>query len=247
MALQEELKKQGDFLFKNRSYLPLIILLIGLGVYINTEYLGIEEATETWFTKSYKFICLGICLFGLLIRIITVGHSPKNTSGRNTKEGQIADVLNTTGLYSLVRHPLYVGNFFIWLGVAMLTENSWFIIAFILFYAFYYERIMYAEESFLRNKFGKHYLDWANNVPAFIPTFKNYKRHRHSFRIKKVLKKEKNGLTAIFLLFWFFEFIGETVENRKIVMEYDFWFYSALVSLMIYFILKTMKKRKLLN
>lgn len=247
MALQEELKKQGDFLFKNRSYLPLIILLIGLGVYINTEYLGNEEVTENWFSESFEFICLGTCLFGLLIRIVTVGHSPKNTSGRNTTEGQIADVLNTTGLYSLVRHPLYVGNFFMWLGVAMLTENYWFIIAFILFYAFYYERIMYAEESFLRTKFGEQYLNWAKDIPAFIPSFKNYKKHKHPFSVKKVLKQEKNGIAAIFLLFWLFEFIGEIIENKKFVMEYDFWFYSALVSLNIYLALKVMKKSKLLE
>ena len=117
MALQEELKTQGDFLFRNRSYLPLIVLVIGLGVYISTKYYEIDSATETGFTESYELICLGVCLLGLLIRIITVGHSPKNTSGRNTKEGQIADVLNTTGMYSVVRHPLYVGNFFMWLGV----------------------------------------------------------------------------------------------------------------------------------
>lgn len=247
MALQEELKTQGDFLFKNRSYLPLIILIVGLGVYINTEYFESKAEIETWFSESYEFICLGICLFGLLIRIITVGHSPKNTSGRNTKDGQIADVLNTTGLYSLVRHPLYVGNFFMWLGVAMLTANTWFIIAFVLFYAFYYERIMYAEESFLRTKFGNQYLNWAKDVPAFIPTFKGYKKHRHRFNIKKVLKKEKNGFAAVFLLFWLFEFVGETVEQKKISLEYDFWFYAALLSLAVYLILKILKKKNLLN
>ena len=242
MALQEEFKKQGDFLFKNRSYLPLVILVVGLGVYINTEFLEIQEDQENWVSESYEFICLGICLLGLLVRIITVGHSPKNTSGRNTKDGQIADVLNTTGLYSLVRHPLYVGNFFMWLGIAMLTQNTWFIIAFILFYAFYYERIMYAEESFLRTKFGDQYLEWAKNVPAFIPKFKKYERHQHSFSLKKVLKKEKNGFAAIFLLFWVFEFVGEIVEKRKIILEYDFWFFCALTALITYFILKILKK-----
>ena len=34
----------------------------------------------------------------------------KNTSGRNTHD-QVADSLNTSGIYSIVRHPLYVGNF----------------------------------------------------------------------------------------------------------------------------------------
>lgn len=246
MALQEEFKTQGDFLFKHRSYLPLIILTIGMGVFMQTEYYEIE-GSESWFEEFYEIICLFICLFGLFVRIITVGHTPKNTSGRNTKQGQIADVLNTSGMYSLVRHPLYVGNFFMWLGVAMLTENLWFIIAFVLFYAFYYERIMYAEESFLRKKFGDVYLDWAKNVPAFMPNFKNYQRNIHPFNLKKVLKKEKNGLAAIFLLFWLFEIVGELVEEKKLVIEYGFWFYAAITATVLYLVLKIMKKRKMLD
>ena len=141
MALQEELKTQGDFLFKNRSYLPLIFLVVGIMVFAYKEYNEIETP-NTWLEESYEYVCLFVSLFGLLIRIITVGHTPKGTSGRNTKEGQLADELNTTGIYSLVRHPLYLGNFFMWLGVAMLTENVWFTVAFLLLYAFYYERIM---------------------------------------------------------------------------------------------------------
>jgi len=82
---------------------------------------------------------------GLFIRAYAVGHTPANTSGRNTKE-QLADELNTTGIYSMVRHPLYLGNFFMWLGAAVLTKNGWFIVAFILLYWIYYERIMFAEE-----------------------------------------------------------------------------------------------------
>jgi len=194
MALQEELKTQGDFLFKNRSYLPLIILVIGLSVFIHSEYQN--KIIDNRIPELFNYIWLSISLFGLYIRVVTVAHTPKNTSGRNTKEGQIAEQLNTTGIYSIVRHLLYLGNFFMWLGVAMLTNNTWFVIAFILLYAFYYERIMYAEESFLIQKFGDTYLDWAKNTPAFIPSFKYYQKAKYPFSIKKALKKEKNGLAG---------------------------------------------------
>jgi len=246
MALQEELKTQGDYLFKNRGHLPLLILGIGLLVYVHTEYYEIESP-ETWFSESFEFLCLGVSLFGLFIRIITVGHTPKHTSGRNTKKGQVAHELNTSGIYSVVRHPLYLGNFFMWLGVAMLTENVWFTIAFVFFYAFYYERIMYAEENFLRNKFGHSYLSWAADVPAFIPSIKNYVRPKYAFSIKKVLKKEKNGLCAIFLLFWIFDFVGDLIEEDTFEFEIGFWFYGALITAFVYLILKVMKKRKLLD
>jgi len=243
MALQEELKTQGDFLFKNRSYLPLIILVIGLSVFIHSEYQN--KIIDNRIPELFNYIWLSISLFGLYIRVVTVAHTPKNTSGRNTKEGQIAEQLNTTGIYSIVRHLLYLGNFFMWLGVAMLTNNTWFVIAFILLYAFYYERIMYAEESFLIQKFGDTYLDWAKNTPAFIPSFKYYQKAKYPFSIKKALKKEKNGLAAVFLIFWVFSFTGKMVKGKAI--EFEFWFYGALASTMIYIVLKIVKKQKLLD
>ena len=243
MALQEELKTQGDFLFKNRSYLPLIILVIGLSVFIHSEYQN--KIIDNRIPELFNYIWLSISLFGLYIRVVTVAHTPKNTSGINTKEGQIAEQLNTTGIYSIVRHPLYLGNFFMWLGVAMLTNSTWFVIAFILLYALYYERIMYAEESFLIQKFGDTYLDWAKNTPAFIPSFKYYQKAKYPFSIKKALKKEKNGLAAVFLIFWVFSFTGKMVKGKAI--EFDFWFYGALASTMIYIVLKIVKKQKLLD
>ncbi len=245
MALLEEFKSQGDFLFRYRSFLPLIILVFGYGVFLQTEYYSSHE--ESVFEDVYDFICLGVSLFGLFIRVIIVGHTPPNTSGRCTEEGQVADSLNTTGMYSMSRHPLYLGNFFMWLGVAMLTKNIWFLVAFVLFYYLYYERIMYAEESFLRNKFGATYLEWASKVPAFIPSLKNYKKNEYAFQLKKVLRQEKNGLAAVFLLFWFFELSGEFIEEKKIVIEHDFWFYAAIISVVLYVILKIMKRKRLLG
>lgn len=241
MALQEELKVQGDYLFKHRSFLPIIILVIGMAVFIISELRG-SASPDRCISNSYDYICLAVSLFGLLIRIITVGRTPKNTSGRNTRGGQIADELNSTGIYSTVRHPLYLGNFFMWLGVAMLTQNAWFVIAFILFYAFYYERIMYAEEAFLRNKFGKQYLDWAEGVPAIIPSFKNHVRAKYPFSLRKVLLKEKNGLWAVFLLFWIFMLIRDYIANGSFVLNYSFWFYGAIISTIIYLILKVIKR-----
>jgi len=246
MSLQSEMQTQGNFLFRNRSYLPLIFLLTGLSVYLFGKYNEIK-ISEKFNDEYFEFLCLGICFIGLFIRIHIVGHTPPNTSGRNTKAGQVADELNTTGLYSIVRHPLYVGNFFMWLGIAMLTENFWFTIAFVLLYVIYYERIMYAEEQFLIGKFGNEYTDWSKITPAFIPNFKLYKKPRYSFNLKKIIKKEKNGLVAIFALFWLFKWAGDALKNGITYFELSGWFYAAITTGILYFILKVMKKQKMLD
>lgn len=242
MALQEELERQGDWLFQHRSKLPLVILFIGTILYIRTEIYP-----ETFFLENtpyeiyFERACLLISFCGLAIRIYTVGHTPANTSGRNT-QGQLADNLNTTGIYSLVRHPLYLGNFFMWLGIALLTGNFWFIIAFCLLYWIYYERIMFTEEQFLRRKFGSVYLDWAEKTPVFFPafSFRKFIKPEYPFSWKKVLKKEKNGLSALFLIFAFFDVTGELIENQT---KFDYTILALCVLTgLLYLILKYLKK-----
>lgn len=242
MALQEEFETQGNKLFKYRSYLPLIVLFIGVILYLRTEL-----HPETFILKGtsyeifYEMFALFISLIGFSIRVHTVGHTPKNTSGRNTKEGQVADTLNTTGIYSIVRHPLYLGNFLMWLGPAMLTGHFWFIISFVLFFWLYYERIMYAEEQFLRNKFGKEYLDWSKNVPAFVPNFENYKKSNLPFSWRKVLKKEKNGLFGLFLIFCVFDLSGELIKNET---NYNYFLIAmSILTGLSYIILKYLKMK----
>lgn len=240
MALQEELEVQGNWLFKYRSFLPLIILVIGVALHIQAEiYTDTFVLKNTPYEIYYEMFALLIGLIGLGVRIYTVGHTPKNTSGRNTTEGQVADVLNTTGIYSIVRHPLYVGNFLMWLSPAMLTGNLWFIVAFCLFYWVYYERIMYAEEQFLRKKFGKSYLDWSDNVPAFIPKLKGFQPSNLPFSWRKVLSKEKNGLFALFLIFSVFDIIGEVIQGEQ---NYNYFLIGVtLLTGLLYAVLKYLK------
>jgi protein-S-isoprenylcysteine O-methyltransferase Ste14 len=163
MALVHELENSGNWLFKRRSWLPVILVMAGIVM----MYLGNRQAIL--FDLRDELIFLGVSLFGEVIRIFTVGFTPKNTSGRNTVNGQLADELNVTGIYSILRHPLYLGNLFMWLGPVLFLRSVWFTIVFGLIYWIYYERIMFAEEQFLRRKFGEIYDKWSESVGSFIP------------------------------------------------------------------------------
>ena len=241
MALIEEFEEEGIWLFRYRSLLPVIILIIGALLFLRSEmYPGVFSLHNTSYEIYYEMFCLFVSLIGLGIRIYTVGYTPKNTSGRNTKQ-QVADTLNTSGIYSIVRHPLYLGNFFMWFGLALLTGNIWFILVFCFVYWLYYERIMFAEEQFLRRKFGDEYLEWANFVPAFIPKFSKFSKSGLTFSWKKVLKQEKNGLAAIFLIFCMFDIAGELIE-KDTHFNY-FLIVGAFLTLFMYVVLKYLKKR----
>lgn len=241
MALIEELKSQGEFLFKHRSYLPLILLVAGLFTRIWVSEYGVAEGLEL-FVRYMEDFALVVGLSGLLIRIITVGYTPKNTSGRNTSEGQVADTLNTTGAYSLIRNPLYLGNYLMWLAISMLTGSIWFVIFFSLIFWIYYERIIFAEEAFLREKFGRKYLEWTGKVPPFLPRTLNWNAPDLQFSWKKVLKKEKNGLFALFLVFYIFEVVHISVSGHSIQFPVNWLLYATAITGMTYLVLKFLKR-----
>jgi len=171
MALVHELERSGNWLFRRRSWLPVVFIAAGIaGLYLTNRQAIIFNLTP-------ELIFLGISLLGEAVRIYTVGHAAKNTSGRNTTAGQIADELNTTGIYSLVRHPLYIGNFLMWLGPVLFVRSLVFLILFILVYWLYYERIMFAEEQFsLKSVLKREYNSFINIFLIFtlLDLFRNY-------------------------------------------------------------------------
>jgi protein-S-isoprenylcysteine O-methyltransferase Ste14 len=200
MALIHSLEKNGNFLFKYRGQIPVVLFLCSIPVVLSMDYTFLFSNSNTEWVLL--LCCVLISLLGQVIRAIAIGTSNKHTSGRNTKE-QVAEALNTKGIYSTVRHPLYLGNYFMWLGIVVYTFSIWFSIAFSLFFWLYYERIMFAEERFLERKFGESYLSWSMKVPPFIPSFKNYIKTDIPFSMKTILRREYSGITATVIGFLF--------------------------------------------
>jgi protein-S-isoprenylcysteine O-methyltransferase Ste14 len=236
MALVHEFEKSGNWLFKRRSWLPVIIIVAGIIV----MYLTNRQAILFSLRKELAF--LGISLAGEAIRIFSVGFAPGNTSGRNTSAGQIADQLNVTGAYSLVRHPLYVGNFLMWMGPVLFLRSFVFTVIFILVYWLYYERIMFAEEQFLRSKFGDVYDKWSENVKAFIPRFKGYIKPSLPFSLRNVLNREYNSFVNIFLIFTLLDLFRNYFLSERIFLT-PLWIYTSISAGMIWLIIRIIRKK----
>ncbi|MBM3184603.1 MAG: DUF1295 domain-containing protein, partial [Chlamydiae bacterium] len=188
-------------------------------------------------TLSQELFCFGISNLGLCIRIFTIGYVPAGTSGRNTAL-QIAKTLNTKGIYSIIRHPLYLGNFFMWLGLACMTGNLWFVSFFILLFWLYYERIMFAEEAFLQRTFDEIFLNWAKNTPAIIPRFSLWKKPDLPFSFRHVLRREYPGFFALILSFVYFHALRE-----KTIDIAPFWKKTLVVGIVAYIVFRTLKKK----
>ena len=239
MALIEEFEKTGNWLFKGRSFFPLVLYVFMAAIigFEQDTYFQSFDATAAW-------VCIAISLFGQYIRALTIGYTPRGTSGRNTKDGQIAEVLNTKGMYSLVRHPLYLGNYFMWLGIMVYVGNAWFVVVCSLIYWLYYERIMFAEEGFLRGKFGQSYLDWSLDVTSFWPRNLRWKAPDVDFSLRNVLKREYNGFFAIFVSMAVISAGKNAVRGAEEWADIlvPFWQYTLLVTFGIFFTLRSLKR-----
>jgi protein-S-isoprenylcysteine O-methyltransferase Ste14 len=234
--LREEFESTGNWLFRWRSYLPLVIIGLFLFALHEYEYLGNSEKID----HLWEVFCLIISFFGLGIRIFTIGYTPKRTSGRNTRK-HVAETLNTKGMYSVVRNPLYLGNFFMGLGIALFAYLWWLTIIYILIFWLYYERIIFAEEAYLINKFGNEYLEWANSTPVFIPKLSKYQKPDLPFSLRNVLKREYNGFFEVILVLFILETVGEIYAEGK--FDFDLgWLLLLGIGFTIWLVLRSLKK-----
>jgi protein-S-isoprenylcysteine O-methyltransferase Ste14 len=239
MAMIEELERSGNWLFRGRSYFPLALYAL-MAVVIGMKWDPLFREFDT----VIALCCIAVSMLGLVIRALTIGYTPRGTSGRNTKAGQVAEVLNTKGMYSLVRHPLYLGNFFMWLGIMIYVGNLWFTVVCCLLYWLYYERIMFAEEGYLRVKFGQSYLDWSVDVPSFWPRNLKWKSPDVDFSVRNVLKREYNGFFAVFLSLALVS-AGKTYIHMTTDWEAlldPFWQKALIGSFAVFFTLRSLKR-----
>lgn len=197
MYHQLELARSGEALFKIRGkYLGYVSGLSIVIAYFNGAMgpFSSDAANMAWFC-----VALAVAGAGAVLRLITSGHAALGTSGSN-KVAAIASQLNTTGPYSLVRNPLYLGRIINFTGIAMLS-GSWVYGALTFFVSvLVYERISVYEEEFLRKEFGEAHSQWAEEVPFLMPRLHGWKKPKYPFWIQRCIKREEKKilwLTAV--------------------------------------------------
>jgi protein-S-isoprenylcysteine O-methyltransferase Ste14 len=145
---------------------------------------------------------------GFTLRCLTVGFTPNGTSGRSTTAPS-AVTLNTAGMYSIVRNPLYLANGIMWLGVALSTASGWFTAVTVLTYWLYIERVISAEEVFLDEQFGERYRAWVAQTPCFLPRLSQWLPPDRPFSLRAVVRREYHCVVAVASAFTFVELVSD--------------------------------------
>lgn len=159
--------KNQEPLFKRfvQYWLPLIIavLLLGPGEWFGHSWLR-ENFIEH--TDLVGTIGLSISLTGAIIACTSRYTLGKNWSLSVQEKEDHRLVQN--GIYKLVRHPIYTGLLFLFLGNVIIVGDYRGIIAIlIVFISFWFK--LKKEEKLLSETFGLRYIEYKKRTKALIP------------------------------------------------------------------------------
>jgi protein-S-isoprenylcysteine O-methyltransferase Ste14 len=142
----------GAVLFRNRGWLPVPFLAVPLLV-------PGEQRPTTWVAGAL------LVAVGEAVRLAGVAAAGTVTRRRSREVQRLV----TYGIFAWMRNPLYVGNFFAWLGVTVASGVLWFLPLAAVLFAVEYTFIVRYEEGVLESIFGDEYLAYKRRTPRWIP------------------------------------------------------------------------------
>lgn len=109
-----------------------------------------------------RVIGYGAGVAGLLIAAWAIATMVRARA--NVLPNRPATRLVTTGPFRIWRHPIYMADVLILLGLAQLTLNVWFVVAAVLFAMAVYTLAIGPEERHLEAEFGSAYMEWRSRT-----------------------------------------------------------------------------------
>jgi protein-S-isoprenylcysteine O-methyltransferase Ste14 len=148
----------GSFLkwiFKNRGVLmvpPIIFAVLCTWSEIESDLVACSVGGALFIT-------------GMFLRIWTQMHLHYRLN--------VSKVLTTTGPYSYVRNPVYIGNTIMLVGVVIISRLLWFAPAMLVYCAIVYNLAVRFEETRLLAKYGNAYAEYLIKVPRWVPRWRS--------------------------------------------------------------------------
>jgi protein-S-isoprenylcysteine O-methyltransferase Ste14 len=159
---KEKTKEKIEFIdnIQNIANLGVFLLLgaqlFGLSLLPFSSHMALLER------GGFGLVCIGfiICIFAR----ISLG-----TNWANSYEFQIKEnhELVTHGIYQYIRHPIYIGLFFMLVGGELVVQSYLVFVYMCILGGMYWQGRR--EEVLLKNHFGKTYYDYMKRSKMFIP------------------------------------------------------------------------------
>lgn len=150
----------GEYAFGDMG--QLILLVTFLIVWIADSFVFKYSTFLTRYISNYVRVPIALTI--LTISGLLAGFGLNTVFGKTREEPQVI----TTGVFSIVRHPIYLGSILLYLGFILLSLSLLSVLVWILIIVFYYMISRY-EEKLLTQRFGSAYEGYKKKVSMLFP------------------------------------------------------------------------------
>jgi protein-S-isoprenylcysteine O-methyltransferase Ste14 len=142
--------------------------LITLGYFLSFS-IGATKTGRVYPWNTFFAIGAALAITGLVIRVYSMLTLKRYFTYTVAKVDD--QQLVETGLYQFIRHPGYLGQLMIFLGVSISLSNWLSFLAMLIPIAIGYGYRIRVEERFMLEQFGKKYSDYQKRTKRIIPLF----------------------------------------------------------------------------
>jgi len=161
-------KRKSNLTTSNdKGSLRLLYGSITFGYFLSFA-IGITKLGRIYYWNTFFAIGMSLFVIGLMIRIYSI------LTLRQFFIYSVAKVENheiiETGLYKFIRHPGYLGQLTIFLGISISISNWLSIFAMMIPVLVGYLYRIKVEEGFMTEQMGENYINYQNRTKKIIPT-----------------------------------------------------------------------------
>lgn len=146
-------------------YAVSCLLLTAFGLFLKKK--GFLNGGDLPGLKSVSMFIGGLLIFigvALWIYAVIIQRISKEISSGH---------LVTTGIYSIVRNPIYLAFLCVCTGILVTAHNLYLLIFPVVLYIFLTVLMKQTEEKWLLDKFGSKYIEYCKHVNRVIPWFRH--------------------------------------------------------------------------
>ena len=170
--------RAGTWLTKRRGILLSPLFAVAL--------ISCRQASHFWIELSQDLTGLACLIAGTRLRLVAASYHDSSHHAEPI----------TAGPYAWVRHPLYIANFLLGLGIMLLA--GWWPLTVVYARIFFplHTMIMRSEEVHLTQLYGQKYTVYLRAVPGIFP-WRRYRGYRYGSRSDFKLKQGRERLKVV--------------------------------------------------
>ena len=152
----------------DKNSLRLLYGLITIGYFLSFA-IGATKLGRIHYWNTFFVIGMSLFAIGLIIRIYSI-MTLRQFFTYSVAKVESHEIIET-GLYKFIRHPGYLGQIIIFLGISISISNWFSILAMMLPITLAYLFRIKVEEKFMLEQMGENYLNYQNRTKKLIPLF----------------------------------------------------------------------------